>query len=40
MANTVEAIGMIAAHRDNGVVLDSYIDDGLFWPEAVGVFAG
>ncbi len=28
MAQTVEAIGIVAAHRGNGVVLDSYIDDG------------
>jgi methylmalonyl-CoA mutase cobalamin-binding subunit len=28
MCNTVRAIGMIAAKRDDGIVLDSYIDDG------------
>ena len=28
MANTVIAIAMVAAKRDHGVVLDSYIDDG------------
>jgi methylmalonyl-CoA mutase cobalamin-binding subunit len=28
MANTVVAMGMLAAKKDDGVVLDSYIDDG------------